>query len=231
VELWQQTIPRKGALIGFMYQSDKTKWSFLAGIFDGEGSFTCWRTKSRAKDYKESGKVYDSFNVRVTIPNTSTQLMKWLVANFGGNYGLKREATEKHKASYEWRPKGLGNTKRMLLGILPYLVIKREQATLGLEWADLPYDSGVRREQIFQRLKVLNQKGPMSVTTNTLDDTVFIPEWGKPESKIESELNGDVESAPDVNPGSEKCDLPPNDWWCSRSKGHDGPCAARPIQI
>ena len=184
-----------------MYQSDKTKWSFLAGIFDGEGSFSCWRTKARAHDYKESGRVYDSFNVRLTIPNTSTQLMKWLVANFGGNYGLKREATEKHKASYEWRPKGLGNTKKALLGMLPYLVIKPEQARLGLEWAELPYDSGERREQIFQRLKVLNQKGPISVTTNTLDDSAHSAEL-----KIESDLIGDNERAPDVSQGSKFSD-------------------------
>jgi hypothetical protein len=177
---------------GFMYQSDKTKWSFLAGIFDGEGSFTCWRTKTRAHDYEESGKVYDSFNVRLTIPNTSIQLMKWLVSNFGGTYSLKREATEKHKAAYEWRPKGLNNTKKMLLGILPYLVIKSEVAKLGLEWIDLPYNSGEKREQIFQRLKVLNQKGPLSVETNTLEDSITS------ESMIESDLIGDSKSGPVV---------------------------------
>lgn len=179
-----------------MYQSDKIKWSFLAGIFDGEGSFTCWRTKSRAHDYKESGKVYDSFNVRLTIPNTSIKLMKWLVANFGGDYMLKREATEKHKASYEWRPKGLNNTKKTLLGILPYLVIKNEQAKLGLEWIDLPYDSGERREQLFQEFKKLNQKGPIPVTTNTLDAS-------EKDVMRESDLTGDSKSAHMVTYGSE----------------------------
>lgn len=197
-----------------MYQSDKTKWSFLAGIFDGEGSFTCWRTKARAHDYEESGKVYDSFNVRLTIPNTSIQLMKWLVSNFGGSYMLKREATEKHKAAYEWRPNGLNNTKKMLLGILPYLVIKPEVAKLGLEWIDLPYDSGKRREEIFQRLKVLNQKGPLSVETNTLETQSYeqykgLCKCGFPQShqtfvcpaidvKIESDLTGDSKRGPVV---------------------------------
>ena len=27
-----------------------------------------------------------------------------------------------------------------------------------------------------------------------------------------------------------RCDVPPPGWWCSRSKGHDGPCAARPTE-
>jgi hypothetical protein len=26
------------------------------------------------------------------------------------------------------------------------------------------------------------------------------------------------------------CPLPPNDWWCSREPGHEGPCAAYPKQ-
>lgn len=27
----------------------------------------------------------------------------------------------------------------------------------------------------------------------------------------------------------ETCDVPPEGWWCSREKGHEPPCAARPI--
>lgn len=27
-----------------------------------------------------------------------------------------------------------------------------------------------------------------------------------------------------------RCDVPPDGWWCSRERGHAGPCAARPIQ-
>jgi hypothetical protein len=28
----------------------------------------------------------------------------------------------------------------------------------------------------------------------------------------------------------ERCDVPPEGWWCSREKGHDGPCAAREVE-
>ena len=121
-----------------MFQISKTKCSYLGGLVDGEGNICIWRTEARAKDYKTSGIVYPSFNLRLHISNTSTTLMKWLVSNFGGAYHLKREATDRHAASYEWRPKGEGNTKRILLAILPYLVIKREQAILALKYIDLP---------------------------------------------------------------------------------------------
>lgn len=28
--------------------------------------------------------------------------------------------------------------------------------------------------------------------------------------------------------GDDACDVPPEGWWCSRRRGHKGPCAARP---
>lgn len=164
-----------------MYNEDKTKWSYLAGLVDGEGNISIWRVQARAHDFEVSNKTYGSFNMRLHISNTSIILMKWLISNFGGVYHLKREATDKHKAAYEWRPKGENNTKKLLLGILPYLVIKKEQAAIALKYIELPRNCPEQREPLYQRMRVLNQKGK-TVTTNTLEDSVS-------ESKIESELS------------------------------------------
>lgn len=32
----------------------------------------------------------------------------------------------------------------------------------------------------------------------------------------------------DDPPPWQGCEVPPEGWWCSRTAGHDGPCAARP---
>ena len=173
-----------------MYQEDKTKWSYLAAMVDGEGCIGMWRQHSRAHDYATTGKTYSSFNLRIQIYNTSEVLMKWLVANFGGVYQSRKLVGEKHKDSYNWRPKGANNTKKMLLGMLPYLVIKAEHAKLALEYLALPHCRGPQREAIYQRIRQLNQKGKPS-TTNTLDGSQC-------ELKIESELHSDMQSAPPV---------------------------------
>ena len=34
--------------------------------------------------------------------------------------------------------------------------------------------------------------------------------------------------APEPDPVTDECDKPPAGWWCSRERGHNGPCAARP---
>lgn len=185
-----------------MYNEDKTKWSYLAGMVDGEGCIGMWRTQARHKEYATNGKTYSSFNLRIQIYNTSLELMKWLVANFGGTYQIRKNAKQEHKDSYNWRPKGENNTKKMLLGMLPYLVIKREQAQLALKYIELPRNCPREREILYQRIRLLNQKGK-TVTTNTLDGSSPLDNWiSYPEHrtvtlpKIESDLTSDRESAP-----------------------------------
>ena len=156
-------------------------WPYLAGLIDGEGCFSAWRYWNAGRT---DCKPYWQYSCRANITNTNLQLMKWLVQHFGGDYRLAREATEKHKARLEWRPKGKANLKKMLLSVLPYLVIKREQATLLLEWVDLEYGCQERRLEIITKLNILNQKG--TVETDTLN--------GSLEPKIQSELTGDSKS-------------------------------------
>lgn len=123
--------------------------------------------------------------------------MKWLIANFGGVYYQKTKDTGKHKAAYEWRPKGRANVEKLLLGILPYMLIKNEQAKLGLEYIRMTIDgerNPTKRNELYLRAKALNQKGTC-VTTNTPDESC--PNNGL-DLMRESELDSDVESEDQV---------------------------------
>ena len=166
----------------------KEKWSYLAGLIDGEG---CISISKQVNNYNNRGRSdYIQYGFRISVTNTSLKLMKWLISTFGGVYYTKREATKKHSTSYEWRPKGRGNNEEILLGILPYLVIKTEHAKTGLSYVRLPEQDPCSREILYQKLRLLNQKGPLP-ETNTSDGSEI-------ELKIESDLIGDYESAPVV---------------------------------
>ena len=164
-----------------------SKWSYLAGLIDGEG---CISISRQINNYNNRGCAdYIQYGFRISITNTSLKLMKWLISNFGGVYYTKREATQKHSTSYEWRPKGRNNNEEILLGILPHLVIKTEQAKTGLLYVRLGYEKDAQsRETLYQKLRLLNQKGPLP-ETNTSDASET-----KTEVKIESELIGDNKS-------------------------------------
>lgn len=167
--------------------SDKAKYSYLAGIIDGEGCLTIGAGNK--------GTV-TNYNSVVMVTSTSEKLVKWLLHNFGGNY-YKAEAVKNCKAAFRWRFLKKADIERLLLAILPYLIIKREQAILLLEFVRLErVDNPEKRGELYEKMKVLNKRGLDSVTTNMQDKVLLMDNGGT--LKIESELMGDHESAPVV---------------------------------
>jgi hypothetical protein len=159
-----------------------TKWPYVAGILDGEGTICLYHIKNR-QGYQHSG-------LQVIIYGTSLNLMKYLIANFGGKYYMRSKTSLSKKVQYAWHPSGRKNREKFLLGTLPYLVIKKEQAKLALEFlriGDQVKDPDYRAKLI-ARCQSLNKEEP--ATTNTLDDSF--------ESMIESDLTGDSKSDPVV---------------------------------
>lgn len=169
--------------------SDKAKFSYLAGIIDGEGCLTIGAGKK--------GNV-TNYNSIIMVANTNEKLIKWLQHNFGGNYYKSGRDVPNQKPAYIWRFLKKAEIEKLLLAILPYLIIKREQAIALLEFVRLPryQETPEKREALFQKLKSLNKRGVDSVTTNTQDlseecNNVLT-------MKIESDLIGDYECAPVV---------------------------------
>ena len=166
-------------------------WSYLSGLIDGEGTIQINRT----------GK--GSYECRVKIGNTDLRLMKWLISKFGGVYYTETNRNPlKHKTLYQWRIKGRKNTEDLLLGILPHLVLKAEQAKIALFY--LRAQTTEEREKCYLAITPLNKRG-LSVETNTQETSQ--------EVKRESDLAGDSECAPVVIRGwsSYKVDSPLQD--------------------
>ena len=159
-----------------------TKWPYVAGIVDGEGSIVIYEVKKQKR-----------VECKLTIPNTSYALMKWLIANFGGRFDTFQPEQlhgYNRKALYRWNPSGKKNREIFLLGILPHLIMKKEQAKVALEFDRLGYGEQEKRLEIAKKCSLLNH-GDKSVETNTSNtDTVSV--------KIEPELIGDDESVPTV---------------------------------
>ena len=100
-----------------------SKWPYLAALLDGEGTICL---HERAPDGQSA------FFLQVVIYNSSMNLMRWLVSNFGGKFYTRTKQETAKKIQYAWHPSGKKNRELLLLGVLPYLVVKREQAKLAL---------------------------------------------------------------------------------------------------
>lgn len=161
--------------------SNKAKFGYLAGIIDGEGCITIGAGR------KETCTNYNSI---IMVTNTNKKIIDWLQQQFGGNY-YKIPASGNCKEAYRWRFLKQKEIEKLLLAILPYLIIKREQAIVLLEFVRMSKETASqKREELFQKMKALNKRG-ISVTTNTQDTA-------EEAVKIESELHSDMQSEPMV---------------------------------
>jgi hypothetical protein len=166
------------------------KAAYMAGIMDGEGSFSVFRYDMPTKN---TGKRTHNFLLFCGFTMTDTRVGRWALENFGGHFNRQKyhKAKPWHKDAWRWR---IGSGKRsnleaFLLQVIPYLILKREQAQLMLDFCRLPHGATAEKQEIMEKMKFLNRRGksPETNTPNTSEEV-----------KIESELTGDRKSATEV---------------------------------
>lgn len=144
-------------------------WARMAAYIDGEGSVLINTQQSKAKAIP-SGRFY----LRVTVANTDVRLMTWLKNTFGGTF--KDANTAKYyegknwKTAYHW---GASATRAawVLHNCLPYYIIKREQAEIGIQLQlsmskftrgagkTLPIELVEERKELKRNLLVMKARG------------------------------------------------------------------------
>jgi hypothetical protein len=141
--------------------SPKSRFAYMAGLMDGEGSFSISIT--------DEGK---HFAANIRLYNTNEKLIKWVIENFGGtpswnkrNGSNLKDSEKEYKDMCQWFITGRKAMEKFLLAIIPYLIGKREQAELLLEYIRMngKHDP-VKRKQLADRISFLNTGTP---TTNT----------------------------------------------------------------
>lgn len=181
---------------------DKTDYAYLAGLFDGEGHITLTKSKP-GKDalrkhvcnngvttYRPARCESWQFLLNIGITSTDKRLIDWLETTVGGTHYTDKRQRQNWKPAYRWRLLGRSAQERTLLAIIPYMILKREQACLALDFIRM----GDREDQkarlfFWERFMKLNRRGA-SPETNTPDTSQDV--------KIESGLYGDIESVPVV---------------------------------
>lgn len=141
--------------------------AYLAGCFDADGSVSISKSGAGTQGIKNPRYV-----LRINIVNTSVELMNWLYENFGGL--IKKRPLinpEKHRQTYDWSYDN-GKAIDVLELMEPHLIVKQERVRLGIEllrgWktnhgrgAQTSAEEVARREALYQRMKALNQFGPV----------------------------------------------------------------------
>ena len=132
-----------------------TDVAYLAGLIDGEGTISCSITKT--------SRGFLALHKQLSIFNTNISLISWITNRFGGVvHSRKRKEEWKQEHQVKWSAE---DAVTILGLVLPYLVIKSEQAEIFIALHNTKSIQGVSletqvyRQKLVDRLQELNKRG------------------------------------------------------------------------
>lgn len=139
--------------------------AYTAGMLGGEGSIIISSSK---RNYSTT-----THSLRVVICNTQRTLMDWLLRHYGGHVHPLRRIPDKQrpneKVVWTWGKAGI-EAGEFLKPLMPYLLLKRKQVELAIEFSGLVRVKGkgtrnltseewANRERLKQAVSALNKRG------------------------------------------------------------------------
>lgn len=157
-------------------QRQAVHWAYLAGLIDGEGSFVIQKTEVHkiAKSCKSKSTKYLGF---FCIGMTDKAPLDLIQETIGAGKVYEERVPNRRSI---WRIRFAGRLKLMpfIKEILPYLIVKKKQAELMMEfcenWVTTRNELGQkictsskelqRREEAYQKMRKLNAVGAAATT-------------------------------------------------------------------
>jgi len=133
-------------------------YAYLAAAIDGDGCFMAYIAHWKQQVW---------YRVHLSVNSVETKLPKVLVNWFGGSYKPRERSHYNNGRIYEWKMIAKQNVRSTIEGMLPFLVLKKQQALLALQFLDLPRGCPEERERIVREIQALNQ---LETSSGSLDD-------------------------------------------------------------
>lgn len=104
--------------------------AYIAGFFDGEGCVTIHRDRSKGA---RGIRINRNYVMSIKIGQSSKPVLDWIHARVGGSINERRNPVKKRVWTFTIRS---NNAKRLLVDMLPFLIVKREQAEAAIEFQE-----------------------------------------------------------------------------------------------
>lgn len=156
--------PERRPILAEMAETD---WAYLAGLIDGEGCLGIYRRSLRHAGRRQLTPA-PSYGPRLSIVNTNLDVMAWLSRKLGGGKWFGKKRISGHKPVYCWHTYWTDLIFEICRRCAPYLIIKRRQAILVLEfpahvrcnqWTAETQQIGATKEALYQKTLDLNRRG------------------------------------------------------------------------
>jgi hypothetical protein len=117
---------------------EEMEWLRMATLLDTEGSIQIKKLNCALK----RGCRQPNHQLQVTVTNTDPRITLWCKAVFGGSISFRRPPKSHHRCIYRWCA-GTARGEAVLIGCLPYFLIKRDQAEVAIASRDTVRNCGV----------------------------------------------------------------------------------------
>lgn len=133
-----------------------TDLAYIAGVIDSDGSIIINKSYSK-KGYKKGYKL----SLRLAVGSTSEKIIDWLKQMVGGCSYIDTRLPPR-KTYYWWRIHSR-QASNLLEAILPFLVIKRKESQLAIEFQGLKKRQNTlnepqRQDELFNEIKKYHSK-------------------------------------------------------------------------
>ena len=151
-----------------MIRLTEDKLAYIAGIVDGEGTFSARNTQNR-----------NSFppvvSVRLIVWNTSLELLNWFQKQIGGHLSSVRNLKdgENRKPIYCWYIGSKKEILELLVQIYPYLIVKKKVGKKMMEFCErklslcrhIRSENEIKQDLFFKsQLNKLNMRGGVGLS-------------------------------------------------------------------
>lgn len=133
----------------------QTDLAYLAGLIDGEGTISC--------SINTTLNGHSALQKQLSIFNTNITLISWITSRFGGMVHSRTRSTKwKEEHQVKW---SATEASVILELVLPYLVIKKEQAEIFIalhktKANSISIETHEYRKRLCDRIQELNRRGP-----------------------------------------------------------------------
>lgn len=150
------------------------EYSYLAGLIDGEGCIGLYEHINKKKQWT------NTFNMQFSITNTDKNIIEWIQKTFGGKWYIVTKKSQKLSECYKIYF-NYENSYHILNKILPYLIIKKSQCKVAIEFLYVVL-SGVGKnikktalEELYEKYKYMNTNGKVGHTHRGRPRKKFFP--------------------------------------------------------
>ena len=126
--------------------SSKLDAAYLSGFFDGEGHVSI---------ISFIGHGYRQYAARLNITNTNLPILEFYQSLFGGSVA---KHSKPRKQTYRWELRRNEDRVKFILYCLPYLIVKREEAVVVLEYLRMGKAEDQRKRNDFYEQLVAIKK-------------------------------------------------------------------------